>query len=104
MNKETYLFKAFVVLNTKDKPKSFKTLFDDLTKQDSTKKPNRFFKKPIKQKITKYNTDTEYTNRTFFCPKCKKNETKVVTKQTRSADEGETIFFLCKYCKKSYKI
>ena len=33
------------------------------------------------------------------CPKCLNDQMTYHTRQTRSADEGQTVFFLCPRCK-----
>jgi DNA-directed RNA polymerase subunit M/transcription elongation factor TFIIS len=103
MVENTYLYKAFKVLELKKEPQE-KNLFDDLTLADKTIKPGRFLIPPEKIKEEKENLDCLYTDRTTTCPRCKNNEFYRVTKQTRGGDEGETIFLECKYCKKRLKI
>ena len=39
----------------------------------------------------------------FRCMKCKGNKTTYYTMQTRSADEGETIFITCLNCGKRWR-
>lgn len=103
MKKETYLLKAFRVIQPQTEPNE-ENLFDSFTEQDTLLKPGRFLVKPKPILEEKPNLDSLYTDRTATCPRCKNNEFYRVTKQTRASDEGESIFFLCKYCKKPLKI
>lgn len=103
MARNTYLYKALQLLNPSSIPKNV-NLFDWLTELDLHYKKNRFLLKPLVKKKNLRSIRSIYTNRTFTCPKCKKNKTYRDTKQTRGGDEGETIVFICKYCKTQYKV
>ncbi len=101
----TYFYKALQEIKPIQPPinKNSIDLFNYFTENDPTIKPNRFLTKPKPKQIQKENLDDIYTNRTVICPKCKNNETYRDNKQTRSSDEGETFFFVCKYCKHRIK-
>lgn len=104
----TYFYEALCKINPKIEPPTNASnqfeLFDYFTTQDCTLKKARFLQKTKSQQYNKENTDCIYTNRTFTCPKCKKNETFRTNKQTRGGDEGETIAFFCKFCKIPFKV
>lgn len=93
----SYLFKALIEIKPVGKPVG--DMFDWLTLQDSQPKKARFLKKPEVVQVEKENLDIIFTNRTVFCPKCRRNETYSTSAQTRSLDEGETCFFICRFCK-----
>jgi len=98
----TYFYYAL----TKIKPKTdlpSTNLWDWFAKNDERLIKGRFLTKPVLDSIEKENLDSLYTNRTVTCPKCGKNETARDTKQTRKGDEGETVFYECKYCKAKFR-
>lgn len=58
----------------------------------------------INKKLDKaYETNFEGTTNKYTCGRCKKNLCTSFSLQTRSADEPETIFIQCVFCKKRWK-
>lgn len=52
--------------------------------------------------IESYHDEREVAEGVYTCPKCKGKETFSVSKQTRSADEPETVKVICTNCQNSW--
>ena len=61
---------------------------------------NPYINKPYKQKLMlrEQQTIKIKTSKMYTCPQCKKNDAKYWKMQTRSGDEGYTIFVNCQLC------
>ena len=61
------------------------------------------FKRKKEEEKFLYETNLVSNSKTAMCFKCKEKNVYVKTKQTRSADEPETIFYTCLTCHNKWK-
>lgn len=63
------------------------------------------FQDYYKQLEERSNVDVKYkTSKNYTCPKCKYQETIIIGAQTRSLDEGETLYANCNKCKYKWRV
>lgn len=99
-----------LVLNIKEFEE--KLLNKSITPDDIfNKKPIELFPEKWKESVRRkeeeekllYETQLVSNSKTAMCYKCKEKNVYVMTKQTRSADEAETIFYHCLTCHNKWK-
>lgn len=66
--------------------------------------PSKYEKINNRKKLEEHNINNMAVSTSRKCKKCKKNKCNVTRKQTRAADEPETIFVECLECGYSYVI
>jgi len=101
---------GFVVLNLSDFEKKIKnkeiTTTDIFNKTPTELFPDKWeesFKRKREEEKFLYETHLVSNSKSATCFKCKEKNVFVKTKQTRSADEPETIFYTCLTCHNKWK-
>lgn len=101
---------GFVVLNISEFEKKIKkkeiTITDIFNKTPTELFPDKWeesFKRKREEEKFLYETQLVSNSKSAICSKCKEKNVFVKTKQTRSADEPETIFYNCLTCHNKWK-
>jgi DNA-directed RNA polymerase subunit M/transcription elongation factor TFIIS len=66
--------------------------------KDEELNPEKYEDIVQKRNLEEYKKNNTPGTNAFTCPKCKKSNSDVETKQTRAGDEPPTIFITCKEC------
>lgn len=65
--------------------------------------PDAYKQELEKQRIRKFKEQHMAVSTEYKCSKCGHNETRISLVQTRSADEGATLYCVCVHCGKTWK-
>lgn len=104
INPESYLYDKTILENLKNKNLTYYDLIHFKPWELCKDKWKIFVEEQNKTDKIIMDKTPIYTTKQFTCSKCKKNECKTYSLQTRSADEPTTIFVNCINCDNTWKI